>query len=138
MGERQYEVVVASGDLRPDPREGVSFEHRWTKGGVVFVGAFTGAHLLHLAVAGCVLNDVHREAQRVGMDVDGVRVAAWGDFDTQTWKSTGIEYMIEVSSTAECSDVDELLQVVDAVAEIPKAVQQEVLVRRQLAPDPER
>lgn len=105
---------------------------------MVFVGAFTGAHLLHLAVAGCVLNDVHREAQRVGMDVDGVRVAAWGDFDTQTWKSTGIEYMIEVSSTAECSDVDELLQVVDAVAEIPKAVQQEVLVRRQLAPDPVR
>ena len=35
---------------------------------------FTGAHLYHLAAAGCVLNDVHREAQRLGIAVDKPKV----------------------------------------------------------------
>jgi hypothetical protein len=28
--------------------------HRWTPGGVTVEAGFTGGHLLHLAVAGCV------------------------------------------------------------------------------------
>jgi hypothetical protein len=30
---------------------------------------FTGAHLLHLAVAGCVLNDLYREAAGLGVEL---------------------------------------------------------------------
>jgi hypothetical protein len=40
---------------------------------------FTGAHLLHLAAAGCVLNDVYREAAALGIGVDEARVVAAGD-----------------------------------------------------------
>lgn len=135
MGDRQFEVVVTSGDMRPDSSEGVAFAHRWSPGGVVVEAEFTGAHLLHLAVAGCVLNDVHREAERLGIGVDGVRVTAWGDFDTETWRTTGIDYRVDVSSTSPRSDVDELLRVVDEVAEIPKTLRQEARVGRLQTPD---
>ena len=56
--------------------------------------SFTGAHLLHLAAAGCVLNDVFREAERLGVIVYGLRVTASGGFNTETWKSTGIGHSV--------------------------------------------
>ena len=77
-----------------------------------------------------MLNDVYREAERLGIDIDGVRVAAWGDFDTGSWRSTGVEYRVELSSTAEQMELDRLLSVVDEVAEIPKVLRQGAEVRR--------
>lgn len=130
VGERGFEAVVASGDLRSESGPGIEWGHRWTPEGVVVEADFTGAHLLHLAVAGCVLNDVHREAERLGIDIDGVRVAAWGGFDTGSWRSTGVEYRVELSSTAAQTELDRLLSVVDEVAEIPMALRQGAEVRR--------
>jgi uncharacterized OsmC-like protein len=72
--------------------------------------------------AGCVLNDVYREAARLGIDVKGVRVTAAGGFDTATWQSTGIGYSVEVSSDAPADELTHLLEVVDEVAEIPRAI----------------
>jgi uncharacterized OsmC-like protein len=91
---------------------------------------FTGAHLFHLAAAGCVLNDVYREAQQLGIVLDGVRVRANGDFDTATWTSTGVGYAFEVDSPATPDQIEELLQVVDDVAEIPKALRSATAVTR--------
>ena len=130
MAEREFVAVASSGDLRSDPDSGVEFRHHWTPSGVVVQSEFTGGHLLHLSIAGCVLNDVHREAERLGIVVDGVRVAAWGDFDRQTWQSTGVGYTVEVSSAAAPEQVAELLDVVDQVAEIPKALRAEATVQR--------
>ncbi len=98
------------------------FPHRWTPGGVTVDSVFTGAHLLHLAVAGCVLNDVYREAAQLGVTVNGVRVTCSGGFDTETWQSGGISYAVEVDSPNPVDQVDALLEVVDRVAEIPKAI----------------
>jgi hypothetical protein len=78
----------------------VRFPHRWTPGGVTVEADFTGRHLLHLAVAGCVLNDLYREAAALGIGLQGVRVTATGGFDPATWQSTGIDYSVEVSSDA--------------------------------------
>lgn len=130
MGDRQFEVVVASGGLRSGSGSGVAWGHRWTSDGVVVESDFTGAHLLHLAVAGCVLNDVHREAEGLGIDIEGVRVTAWGGFDTRSWRSTGVEYHVDISSFAEQEDLDRLLSRVDEVAEIPMALRQGAEVRR--------
>ena len=44
---------------------------------------FSGAHLLHLAAAGCVLNDIYREAATLDIQIDGLRVSAAGGFDTE-------------------------------------------------------
>ncbi|GAA2753227.1 OsmC family protein [Amnibacterium kyonggiense] len=124
-----FPVTVSAGTLRDD---GALFTspHRWTEGGVSVVGAFTGAHLLHVAVGGCVLNDVYREAEDLGLDVLGVRVAVAGGFDPATWASTGVTWTAEVDAAAPDADVAVLLDRVEAVAEIPRAIAQGAPVTR--------
>jgi uncharacterized OsmC-like protein len=117
-----FEVVVAAGTFRSAAPDAIGFPHRWTDEGVTVSTEFTGAHLLHLATAGCVLNDVYREAVALGVDVRGVRVTASGGFDTGSWASTGIEYAVEIDSAAERGDIERLLLRVDEVAEIPRAI----------------
>lgn len=128
MGD--FDVVAGAGTLRSTDAGVVSFPHQWTPEGVTVQAAFTGAHLLHLAAAGCVLNDVYREASRLGVPVRGVRVTASGGFDTSTWQSTGIAYAVSIDSPAAASDLDALLDVVDSVAEIPRSIRAGAPVER--------
>ncbi|MFD8304572.1 OsmC family protein [Streptomyces sp. NPDC059690] len=118
----EFGVVVSAGSLRSDDAHAVRFPHRWTPEGVTVEADFTGAHLLHLAAAGCVLNDLYREARGLGIILDGVRVTASGAFDTDNWASTGIGYSVTLDSPAPAADLDRLLAVVDEVAEIPRAL----------------
>ena len=124
----EFQVVVSAGTLRS--ANGVSMPHRWTPGGVVVDAEFTGAHLYHLAAAGCVLNDVYREAEHLGLSIAGVRVRASGAFDSSQWVSTGVEYEVDIDSGAGDDDIAHLLAVVDDVAEIPKALRSGTTVRR--------
>jgi uncharacterized OsmC-like protein len=123
-------AVVAAGELRGAGADVVSFPHRWTAEGVTVETSFTGAHLLHLAVAGCILNDVYREAERQGIAVRGVRVSASGGFDTESWHSTGIDYSVEIDSSASAGGTTALLDAVDSVAEIPRAIRAGAPVKR--------
>ena len=120
MGE--FDVVVAAGSLRSHAPGAIDFPHRWTPEGVTVEAAFTGAHLLHLSTAGCVLNDLYREAQKLGVTLDGVRVTATGDYDRDNWHSTGVHYSVDLDTSADQGAIDELLAVVDVVAEIPRAI----------------
>ena len=130
MESDEFEVAASAGSLRPEPGSGIKFDHRWTEEGVVVESAFTGGHLLHLSIAGCVLNDVYREAEALGVVVDGVKVVVRGDFDRETFQSTGVEYQVEVSSEADQPDIDQLIRVVDDVAEMPKAFRATAEVQR--------
>jgi uncharacterized OsmC-like protein len=130
MMDDRFEVVVGAGTLVSAAGSAVSFPHRWTPGGVTVEADFTGAHLLHLAAAGCVLNDVYREAAALGLALNGVRVTAVGGFDIETWRSTGIGYSVEVSTDASAADVARLLAVVDEVAEIPRVIRAGASVQR--------
>ena len=130
MGSNEFEVTATAGNLRPTPGSGTEFPHVWTEEGVVVESAFTGAHLLHLSIAGCVLNDVYREAETLGIAVGGVKVVVRGDFDRETFHSTGVEYQVEVSSDADEPAIEQLIQVVDEVAEMPKALRAEAIVKR--------
>ncbi len=58
-----YPVVAGTGSLRPTNGV-VTPQHAWTDEGVAVETPFAGPHLLHLAVAGCVLIDTHRGANR--------------------------------------------------------------------------
>ena len=121
-----FGVVVGSGSLRgPGP----TIAHAWTDDGVSVEADFTGAHLLHLAVAGCVLNDIHREARTLDCEVRGVRVVAAGGFDTERWQTTGIGYTVEVDGP-EGDELERLLARVDEVAEIPRVIRAGGEVRR--------
>lgn len=128
MGD--FQAVVGAGTLRDESPDAVSFPHRWTAEGVTVDSAFTGGHLLSLAVAGCVLNDVYREAEPLGIAVHGVRVTAGGSFDTSTWRSTGLAYSVDVESPAPPDEVRRLLDTVDVVAEIPRAIRLGATVTR--------
>jgi uncharacterized OsmC-like protein len=128
MGD--FDAVAGAGTLRSMAADVVRFAHRWTSEGVTVEAAFTGAHLLHLAAAGCVLNDVFREAERLGVIVHGVRVTASGGFNTETWESTGIGYVVDVDSPASAGELDALLEAVDSVAEIPKSIRAGATVER--------
>lgn len=126
----EFGVVVAAGTMASTSSGAVHFPHRWTAGGVSVHAPFTGAHLLHLAAAGCVLNDIYREAERLGVPLLGVRVSAFGGFDPATWQSTGIGYTIDVDSRAAADKVAAVLKVVDSVAEIPRAIRAGASVER--------
>ena len=126
----EFAVAAASGSLSSSLRGDAVFPHAWTADGVTVEMKFTGAHLLHLAAAGCVLNDLYREAAKAGIELNGVRVTADGDFDRDTWQSTGVTYRVEIDSDASQRDLKELIRLADAVAEIPKTLRAGVGVLR--------
>jgi OsmC-like protein len=130
-----FRVVVSAGSFGSGADDVLHFPHKWTAGGVTVQADFTGAHLLHLAAAGCVLNDIYREAEGSGISVDGVRVTASGGYDPQTWASTGISYSVQVHSPASSGELARLLAEVDAIAEIPRAIRAGAPVQRTDPPE---
>ena len=59
----------------------------------------TGGHLLHLALAGCVFNNVLRLAGEKGISVDDASVLVSGGF-TERGDSTGFQCSVNVSGDA--------------------------------------
>ena len=130
MTDDDFEVTVSAGVLRPEGGSFTVMPHRWTEAGVSIEASFTGAHLLHVAAAGCVLNDLYREAQGSGIELAGVRVRARGRFDAETWTSEGITYDVDIESDATSDELARLVALVDEVAEIPRALRAGTTVRR--------
>lgn len=120
---------MSAGSLTTDTKDTWHLPHRWTREGVSVEALFTGAHLLHVAVAGCVLNDLYREAETLGVELDGARVTASGGFD-KGWASTGIRYAVELDTAAERVLMETLLSRVDKLAEIPKTLRVATTVTR--------
>jgi uncharacterized OsmC-like protein len=90
---------------------------------------FNGGELLHLAVAGCVSNDLFREARAQGIALGAVRVVARGDFSGAPAVSAGIEYEVEISGEADEARLRKLVEHVDAIAEIPNSLRRGTPVR---------
>lgn len=122
-------VRVTAGTLRAS--DGVVLHHQWTDEGVVASPVANGGQVMHLSVALCILNDTYREAQRMGVTLDGVAVEADGGFDDE-WRSTGIEYSVTLDSSAPVALLERLGAVVDDVAEIPRAVRAGASVSRRV------
>ena len=129
--DSDFPVVLTAGSLRGDPTAGWLVPHAWTDDGVVVRAAPNGAGVLHVAVALCVLNDTFREGRERQLEVAGVRVSARGEFDEQTWQSTGVTYAVEVDSPASADEVASLLAHVDRVAEIPRTLRAGMTVERE-------
>ena len=124
-----YPVTVGSGTLRPLTGT-FEADHEWTPSGVTVEGAFTGPNLLHIAVAGSVLNHIYRLAVERSMRVDGVRVRAEGAFDADTWRSTGITYTVELVTDASDEQQEQLLEAVDAAASVVQTLRAGTAVDR--------
>jgi hypothetical protein len=96
------------------PPVGVGLHHQWTEEGVMVSPVVNGAQVLHLSVALCVLNDTYREAERLGVKLEGVAVEADGSLDA-AWRSTGIEYCVTIDSIARADALDLLRAWVDEI-----------------------
>jgi hypothetical protein len=125
-----FPVTLTAGSLLAGGVDGWLVPHAWTERGVHVQAAPNGAGVLHVAVALCVLNDVFRESEALGVPVQGVRVSAKGEFDNESWVSTGVTYEVEVDSTARQDTVAELVARVDEVAEIPRVLRAGMSVER--------
>jgi hypothetical protein len=125
-----FPVTLSAGTFLAEGSDGWLIPHVWTDRGVFVQTAPNGAGVLHVAVALCVLNDLFREGEALGVPVRGVRVSARGEFDTETWVSMGITYALQVDSTAPDDDVARLVARVDEVAEIPRVLRAGMSVER--------
>jgi hypothetical protein len=121
-----FTVVVSSGTLATDtPTTFV-----WPDGRTHVDSPFTGLHMTHLALGGCVLNDTLREAGKLSVSIDGVRVSVRGDFALEEAVFGAVEYVLEIDSPAPEADVVALVDHVEALAEIPRALAASVKVTR--------
>ncbi len=83
---------------------------------------FNGGQLLHLAIAGCVANDVYREAGALGVEVTNVRVACEGEWSGDPLVANDISYRVVVDGPSSEEDLDRLIRHVDAIAEVPETL----------------
>jgi uncharacterized OsmC-like protein len=81
-----------------------------------------GGEFLMLALATCYCNDLYREAARLGVPVWSVEVEATAEFPGVGLAATNIGYRAKVSSPASPDQMEELLRITDAVAEVHNTV----------------
>jgi putative redox protein len=80
-------------------------------------------------VAGCVSNDLFREARAEGIELERVRVTVRGDFRGDPPVSTDVVYDLELTGEAPRKRLEELVSRVDDIAEIPNSLRQGTSVR---------
>ena len=90
---------------------------------------FNGGQLLYLAIAGCVSNDLFREARAEGIELTSVRVRVRGDFSGDPAVSGAVEYEVELEGDALRDRLNELVERVDRIAEIPNSLRNGTEVR---------
>jgi putative redox protein len=96
---------------------------------------FNGGQLLFLAVAGCVSNDLFREAGSRDISLDKVVVRVSGDFIGEPAVSSDIQYEVEIIGDANEERLRELVEHVDRIAEIPNSLRQGTrVVLKRIAP----
>lgn len=91
--------------------------------------AVNGGEFLMLALATCYCNDLYREAERIGISVEGVQVEAMAEFPGRGLSPEKIRYRATVKSSASAQEVERLLRETDAVAEVHNTVRSGVPVQ---------
>jgi putative redox protein len=90
---------------------------------------FNGGQLLNLAVAGCMSNDLFREASKRGIVLRRVAVRVRADYVGDPAVSTPIEVDVEVDGDASRDELAALVEHVDRIAEIPNSLRAGTAVR---------
>jgi putative redox protein len=90
---------------------------------------FSGGQLLYLAVAGCISNDLFREARAAGIELESVRIEVGGNFVGEPAVSEDILYEVELKGDAPEERLQALVDQVDEIAEIPNSLRRGTRVR---------
>ncbi len=77
-----------------------------------------GGELLFLALATCFCNDLYREAAKRQMDITSVEVFVSGEFGGEGEPGFNIQYEARIESNATETEVKDLIEYVDKVAEV--------------------
>lgn len=94
-----------------------------------FGSEVSGAELLFLSLATCFCNDLYREAAKRDMKIESVSVHVKGQFDREGEPGYHIRYKAEVEAPAHTqSEIEHLIDHVDAVAEIHNTLREGVTV----------
>lgn len=84
--------------------------------------SINGGEFLMLALATCYCNDLYREAERLGISIEGAQVEATAEFPGVGLAATNIRYRAAVKSSASAEAIAQLLRETDAVAEVHNTV----------------
>jgi uncharacterized OsmC-like protein len=104
-----HEILLKVGDKQ----ESIAIAPRPTGGSSV-----SGGELLFLALATCYCNDIYREANKRGINVDSVEVEVDGDFESEGQPASNIIYRANVKAQASDEEILDLLKHTDTVAEV--------------------
>jgi len=91
--------------------------------------ATNGGEFLMLALATCYCNDLYREANRLGLQLEEVQVTASAEFAGIGLAATNVRYSATVKSAASPQAIAELLSETDAVAEVHNTLRKGVPVQ---------
>ena len=115
-----HRAVVRTGSAEHE----LAIAPRGTGGG----SATNGGEFLMLALATCYCNDLYREAARLGLVLDGVRVEALAEFAGVGLAASDVRYRASVQSSASPEAIAQLLRETDAVAEVHNTLRKGVAV----------
>jgi organic hydroperoxide reductase OsmC/OhrA len=88
-----------------------------------------GGEFLMLALATCFCNDLFREAERLGIPIDGAEVEASAEFNGVGLAAANVCYRARVHSSASAESIARLLRETDAVAEVHNTIRAGVPVQ---------
>ena len=83
-----------------------------------FGSSTNGGELLFLALATCYCNDIYREAEKRGIEVERVEVVVDGNFDAEGQPAKNVKYNAKVVAQGREKEIRELMNYTDQVAEI--------------------
>ena len=93
-----------------------------------FGSSVNGAELLLLSIATCFCNDIYREASKRNIAIHSVDVIATGEFGAEGEPGSNFQYKAEVTSDAPPSEIKELINYVNEIAEIHKTLRNGIKV----------
>lgn len=80
--------------------------------------SISGGELLMLSLATCFCNDIYREAAKRNINVSNVEVEFTGEFGAEGQPGFNFKYKVHVDADASPSEIEDLVQYTDKVAEI--------------------
>jgi uncharacterized OsmC-like protein len=103
----QGEIRTLSGDRdrRAMDPSSMRVQHHRAGQAELAVEKLSGGHLLHLALAGCVFNNLHAFATKHGFRLSDARVTVDGGFNAEGTASSGIACQIAVTGDASRADL---------------------------------
>lgn len=88
-----------------------------------------GGELLFAALATCFCNDLHREAEKRGIEVHDVTVEVTGTFGNVGESARDVSYRVSVKANAPQAAIDELIRATDSMTEIQNTLRAGCAVR---------